>query len=49
VGTTSYGGKTAFRPAMVNWQTTEKDVDLLVEVILELGDRLRVETVSDRP
>jgi glutamate/tyrosine decarboxylase-like PLP-dependent enzyme len=49
VGTTSYRGKTAFRPAMVNWQTTEKDVDLLVEVILELGDRLRVETVPDRP
>ncbi|MGH2990056.1 MAG: pyridoxal phosphate-dependent decarboxylase family protein [Solirubrobacterales bacterium] len=35
-GTTLYGGKVAFRPAIVNWQTTEHDVDLLVDVLLEL-------------
>jgi glutamate/tyrosine decarboxylase-like PLP-dependent enzyme len=40
VGTTTYRGKTAFRPAMVNWQTAESDVDLLVDVILELGRQL---------
>jgi glutamate/tyrosine decarboxylase-like PLP-dependent enzyme len=40
VGTTDYGGKTAFRPAIVNWRTREEDVDLLVDVIRELGGRL---------
>ncbi|GAA4084117.1 pyridoxal phosphate-dependent decarboxylase family protein [Actinomadura miaoliensis] len=39
-GTTSYRGMTAFRPAMVNWRTTEADVELLVEVIRELAARL---------
>jgi glutamate/tyrosine decarboxylase-like PLP-dependent enzyme len=38
-GTTRYEGKVAFRPAIVNWRTTERDVDLLVDVILELADR----------
>jgi glutamate/tyrosine decarboxylase-like PLP-dependent enzyme len=37
VGTTVYEGKTAFRPAIVNWRTREEDVDLLVDVIRELG------------
>ncbi|MBA2614652.1 MAG: aspartate aminotransferase family protein [Actinobacteria bacterium] len=37
VGTTRYGGRVAFRPAIVNWRTTEADVDLLVDVIRELG------------
>jgi glutamate/tyrosine decarboxylase-like PLP-dependent enzyme len=40
VGTTVYEGRVAFRPAIVNWQTTEADVDLLVDVIRELGRRL---------
>jgi glutamate/tyrosine decarboxylase-like PLP-dependent enzyme len=40
VGTTVYAGKTAFRPAIVNWRTTEADVDLLADVIRELGARL---------
>ena len=35
-GTTNYGGRTAFRPAIVNWRTRQKDVDVLVEVLLEL-------------
>lgn len=40
VGTTIYEGRAAFRPAIVNWQTTESDVDLLVDVIRELGRRI---------
>jgi glutamate/tyrosine decarboxylase-like PLP-dependent enzyme len=40
VGTTTYEGKTAFRPAIVNWRTREEDVDLMVDVIRELGTRL---------
>ena len=35
-GTTTYDGKAAFRPAIVNWQTGPADVDLLVDVVLEL-------------
>ncbi len=35
-GTTLYDGRVAFRPAIVNWQTTEEDVDLLIDVLLEL-------------
>lgn len=40
VGTTRYRGKVAFRPAIVNWRTTESDIDLIVEVVRELGARL---------
>ena len=36
-GTTRYDGKVAFRPAIVNWRTTERDLDLLVDVLLELA------------
>ena len=39
-GTTVYEGRVAFRPAIVNWRTTEKDVDLIVEVTRELGSKL---------
>jgi glutamate/tyrosine decarboxylase-like PLP-dependent enzyme len=39
-GTTVYGGRVAFRPAISNWRTTEDDVDLIVEVTRELGARL---------
>jgi len=40
-GTTTYEGKVAFRPAIVNWRTEADDVDLLVDVLLELlEDRL---------
>jgi glutamate/tyrosine decarboxylase-like PLP-dependent enzyme len=39
-GTTVYGGNVAFRPAIVNWRTTEADVDLIVEVVRELGAEL---------
>jgi glutamate/tyrosine decarboxylase-like PLP-dependent enzyme len=37
VGTTIYDGRVAFRPAIVNWRTAEEDVDLLIDVIRELG------------
>ena len=38
-GTTVYGGKVAFRPAIVNWRTREEDVDLIVSTVRELGAR----------
>jgi glutamate/tyrosine decarboxylase-like PLP-dependent enzyme len=39
-GTTTYEGRIAFRPAIVNWRTQSADVDLLVDVLLELlGDK----------
>lgn len=41
VGTTVYDGRVAFRPAIVNWQTSEEDVDLLVDVIREIGAQVR--------
>ena len=40
VGTTTYDGRVALRPAIVNWRTTERDIDALVEVVLELGAQL---------
>jgi glutamate/tyrosine decarboxylase-like PLP-dependent enzyme len=46
-GTTRYGGRVAFRPAFVNWRTTEADVDLLADVVLELGELLSHE-LADR-
>jgi glutamate/tyrosine decarboxylase-like PLP-dependent enzyme len=39
-GTTVYGGRVAFRPAISNWRTTVDDVDLIVAVTRELGSRL---------
>jgi glutamate/tyrosine decarboxylase-like PLP-dependent enzyme len=39
-GTTDYAGKVAFRPAIVNGRPTEKDADLIVQVVRELGARL---------
>src|SRR5262245_837548 len=39
VGTTRYEGRVAFRPAIVNWRTTEADVDLITDVVVELGKR----------
>ncbi len=35
-GTTVYDGRVAFRPAIVNWQTTEADVEALVEILVQL-------------
>lgn len=39
-GTTRYCGRTALRPALVNWRTREEDVDAFVEVVRELGARV---------
>jgi glutamate/tyrosine decarboxylase-like PLP-dependent enzyme len=39
LGTTIYAGMTALRPAIVNWQTQTKDIDLLVDVTHELIHR----------
>jgi glutamate/tyrosine decarboxylase-like PLP-dependent enzyme len=39
-GTTVYDGKVALRPAIVNWRTTEADVDLFVSIVRELTARL---------
>nr|WP_296070689.1 pyridoxal-dependent decarboxylase [uncultured Actinoplanes sp.] len=39
-GTTVYEGRVALRPAIVNWRTTERDVDLFVDVVLDLTRRL---------
>ncbi|MDX1618395.1 MAG: pyridoxal-dependent decarboxylase, partial [Balneolaceae bacterium] len=37
VGTTTYRGKVAFRPAIANWRTRNSDVELLAERVRELG------------
>jgi glutamate/tyrosine decarboxylase-like PLP-dependent enzyme len=39
-GSTNYGGRVAFRPALVNWRTREEDVDLVPQVVQELGAKL---------
>jgi glutamate/tyrosine decarboxylase-like PLP-dependent enzyme len=36
-GTSTYRGMTVFRPAPLNWRTTKADVELLVNVLRELG------------
>ena len=41
MGTTRYRGMTVFRPAIVNWRTTDADVELIVTVVRELGAKLR--------
>ncbi len=38
VGSTTYDGKTALRPAIVNWQTQRSDIDQLVKVTRELTE-----------
>jgi glutamate/tyrosine decarboxylase-like PLP-dependent enzyme len=35
-GSTVYAGRVALRPAIVNWRTTEADIDLFVSVVREL-------------
>jgi glutamate/tyrosine decarboxylase-like PLP-dependent enzyme len=40
-GTTEYDGRVAFRPAPVNWRNRPEDVDLIADVVCELGERLR--------
>ena len=42
-GTTVYAGKVAFRPAIANWRTTERDVDLILGVARRLAKGLRTQ------
>ncbi len=39
-GTTVYAGKVAFRPAIANWRTTERDVDIILGVARGLAERI---------
>ena len=43
---TEYDGKVAFRPAAVNWRNRPEDVDLIVDVVRELGARFSVRLTS---
>lgn len=40
VGTTTYQGKVALRPAIVNWRTRQQDIDILVQAVQELGSQI---------
>jgi glutamate/tyrosine decarboxylase-like PLP-dependent enzyme len=40
-GTTTFEGKVAFRPAILNWRSRPEDVDALIDVLLELAGGLR--------
>ena len=40
VGTTVYRNRVALRPAIVNWRTTQRDIELLVDVVREIGERI---------
>jgi hypothetical protein len=35
-----YGARVALRPAIVNWRTTEADVDLFVDVVRDRASAL---------
>jgi hypothetical protein len=39
-----YAGQVALRPAIVNWQTTEADIDTFVAVVRELSAKLTPES-----
>ena len=47
VGTTLYRGKTALRPAIVNWRTRESDIELFVAVVRELGARIAADICGE--
>ncbi|GIF71731.1 aspartate aminotransferase family protein [Asanoa siamensis] len=40
-GTTVWEGKVALRPAIVNWRTTSRDIELFVSVVRELAASVR--------
>jgi glutamate/tyrosine decarboxylase-like PLP-dependent enzyme len=40
LGTTKFNGKVALRPAISNWRTEKVDIDLLYNVVLELGNKI---------
>ncbi|NNF66938.1 MAG: aspartate aminotransferase family protein, partial [Gammaproteobacteria bacterium] len=39
-GTTLFEGRVALRPALVNWRTSEADVDFFIAVVRELAAKL---------
>lgn len=41
VGTTTYGNKVAFRPAIVNWRTRHEDVKLIVDIVNEISHNFK--------
>ena len=41
VGTTRWNGVVGFRPAFVNWRSTQADAELVLETVRDLGSRLR--------
>jgi glutamate/tyrosine decarboxylase-like PLP-dependent enzyme len=41
VGSTRWAGTVGFRPAFVNWRTTDDDAALVVEVVRDLGQQVR--------
>jgi glutamate/tyrosine decarboxylase-like PLP-dependent enzyme len=41
VGTTRWKGVVGFRPAFVNWRTTQADAELVLDTVRDLGSRLR--------
>ncbi len=45
-GSTRYRGMVAFRPAITNWRTTAADVDLIADVVCELGARLAADFLT---
>jgi glutamate/tyrosine decarboxylase-like PLP-dependent enzyme len=47
-GTTVYRGQVAFRPAISNWRTTAKEVDEILPIARELGDKLMRRTKVNR-
>jgi glutamate/tyrosine decarboxylase-like PLP-dependent enzyme len=49
VGTTRQRGRVAFRPAILNWRMRERDVDLIVGVVRELGHSLHETIGEDDP
>ncbi len=46
-GGTVYGGRAALRPAISNWRTTAADLDLLVDVVRELGQSLSADLAAE--
>jgi len=48
VGTSKLGDRIIFRPAFSNWRTRNEDVEEMLEVICELGDKLLPQKEPDR-
>jgi glutamate/tyrosine decarboxylase-like PLP-dependent enzyme len=46
VGTTTYAGKVALRPAIVNWRTRTSDIDVLAATVRELGAAVAQERIE---